>query len=212
MLETLIWSLLVGSLGIESVMAAYWIQSKQTEIARQQEEEDEFLVQYDSQDGRLDVEPSTNGSEVPNPFESFEDLPRDWRLSGWEYKIIRSSRDIFRDPAILQRVREEEAEAGWILLEKLDDRRLRFKRSISLGQVIPLDRLRFDPYRSHIKAGGDFWNLFGAVVALLVLTLPAYLGYQLVATTLYKSRSIPASNSTFPTMPTSPMPDSPPAP
>jgi len=35
---------------------------------------------------------------------------------------------MFRDPVVLRQLCEEEAEAGWILLEKLDDHRVRFKR------------------------------------------------------------------------------------
>ncbi|PPT05759.1 hypothetical protein CKA32_002570 [Geitlerinema sp. FC II] len=212
MLETLIWSLLVGSLGIESLMAAIWLRSKEVAIQQQQEEEDEFLVQYDSKEGHWEIEPSSNNGEVTNPFESFEDFPVDWRASGWEYKIVRTSRDLFGNPAFLQRVRDEEAEAGWILLEKLDDRRIRFKRSIAFGQALPLDRLRFDPYRSHVGPTGEAGNWFGVVVVLLALALPAYLGYQLVETTLHKSRSNQPSHPTQQVIPTLPKSAPPPMP
>lgn len=211
-METLIWSLLVGSLGIESLMAAIWLRSKETAMQQQQEEEDEFLVQYDSKEGSWEIEPSSNNGEVTNPFENFDDFPVDWRASGWEYKIVRASRDVFRNPAFLQRIREEEAEAGWILLEKLDDRRIRFKRSIGLSQTIPRDRLRFDPYRSHVGPTGDAGSWFGAAIALLALALPAYLGYQLVENTLKQSRSNPPIHPTEQVSPTLPKSEPPPMP
>jgi len=35
----------------------------------------------------------------------------------WEFKIVRANRNVFRDSVVLQQLCEEEAEAGWILLE-----------------------------------------------------------------------------------------------
>lgn len=66
---------------------------------------------------------------------------------GWEFKILRSATFAFRHPRVLQQVCEEEAKAGWVLVEKFDNQRLRFKRRAT-------DRerdvgLTVDPYRSH---------------------------------------------------------------
>jgi len=52
-----------------------------------------------------------------------DDLSNDW-----EFKIVRSSTAVFRNPKALNKLLEEEAQAGWIMLEKLDDSRIRFKR------------------------------------------------------------------------------------
>lgn len=50
---------------------------------------------------------------------------------GWEFKIVRSNFASFRNPAVLQKVCDEEAGAGWTLLEKFDNQRLRFKRPVT---------------------------------------------------------------------------------
>jgi hypothetical protein len=47
---------------------------------------------------------------------------------GWEFKILRSTTDTFRHPEKLRHVLEEEGRAGWVLVEKFDDQRLRLKR------------------------------------------------------------------------------------
>ena len=49
----------------------------------------------------------------------------------WEFKIVRSNLAGFRSPEVLQQVCAEEARAGWTLVEKFDNQRLRFKRPIS---------------------------------------------------------------------------------
>jgi len=53
-----------------------------------------------------------------------EDLQDDW-----EFKIVRSPAAAFRRPETLRQLIDEEAQSGWVLLEKLDDSRVRFKRS-----------------------------------------------------------------------------------
>src|SRR5438105_15873179 len=50
---------------------------------------------------------------------------------GWEFKFLRSATGAFRTPEGLRKAVEEEARAGWVLLEKFDNRRLRFKRPLS---------------------------------------------------------------------------------
>ena len=47
----------------------------------------------------------------------------------WEFKIVRSESGAFRKSEVLKKLIEEEARAGWVMLEKFDDRRIRFKRS-----------------------------------------------------------------------------------
>lgn len=55
---------------------------------------------------------------------STEDLAGDW-----EFKIVRANTPAFRHPRTLNRLIEREAQAGWTMIEKFDDQRVRFKRS-----------------------------------------------------------------------------------
>ncbi len=52
----------------------------------------------------------------------------------------------FRKPEVLRQALEEEGRAGWTLVEKFDDARLRFKRPASTKQND--SNLTIDPYRS----------------------------------------------------------------
>lgn len=78
----------------------------------------------------------------------------------WEFKIVRSNLAGFRNPEVLQQVCAEEARAGWTLVEKFDNQRLRFKRPISerAGDV----GLGIDPYRT------QFGTSSAVIVAVIV--------------------------------------------
>ena len=74
-------------------------------------------------------------------------------LAGWEFKIVRAYTGYFRKPENLKRVCEEEAKAGWEMVEKFDDYRVRFKR--------PVEKRRddqflqgIDPYRTQAGIAG----------------------------------------------------------
>ncbi len=63
----------------------------------------------------------------------------------WEFKFLRCHR-LFSDVKFLQKAISEEAEAGWDLVEKLDDNRVRLRRPVSAREN---DRSREqDPYRT----------------------------------------------------------------
>ena len=49
----------------------------------------------------------------------------------WEFKVLRSNLNGFRNPEVMKKCLEEEARAGWVFVEKFDDARIRFKRPIS---------------------------------------------------------------------------------
>ncbi len=88
--------------------------------------------------------------------------------NGWEFKIVRSASGAFRKAEKLQQLIEEEARAGWIMLEKFDDLRVRFKRPVRMREKddsLPPD---VDPYRTHFgMAFATYrWIAAGAVVAL----------------------------------------------
>jgi hypothetical protein len=174
MSEVTLLSLLVGSLGLQAVAGGGWLRWQESKLQQICEEEEETLTPYESND-TVTASTQKNGSKK---------LPKDPRLVGWEFKIVRSHRDIFRDPAVLQRLCEEESHAGWILLEKLDDRRIRFKRPIALREIIKSDMMAIDPYRSYYGSSGNSRVWVMAIVSLILLILPAYLGFMLVSTTL----------------------------
>jgi hypothetical protein len=67
---------------------------------------------------------------------------------GWEFKILRSATKVFKRPEFLRQTLEEEAKAGWQLVEKFDDDRIRLKRPPSArANDASLD---FDPYRTYV--------------------------------------------------------------
>ncbi len=140
-------------------------------------EEEEMLTPYEAYEHNDTSEHHSNG------FGKEQEL-KDPRLVGWEFKIVRAKRDLFQDPEVFQLLCKEEGEAGWILLEKLDDRRVRFKRPIALREIIKPDFLNRDPYRC---AYGSSWqpSRWLSVIALLIaVVVPAYLGYTFVAQAL----------------------------
>jgi hypothetical protein len=66
----------------------------------------------------------------------------------WEFKILRSISGEFRRPQRLAEILDQESRAGWMLVEKFDDRRIRLKRRSTASKD---DRnLDFDPYRSYV--------------------------------------------------------------
>lgn len=91
----------------------------------------------------------------------------------WEFKIIRSATSTFRDPEKLKAILEEEARAGWILVEKFDDQRIRLKRPSNAKQMD--GKLEFDPYRTTVGTSDAklalilVGTLFGLLVLLALL-------------------------------------------
>ena len=71
-------------------------------------------------------------------------------LQKYEYKIVRSTFGAFGNPAKFNQLLQEEARAGWELVEKFDDRRVRFRRLISARERDSLLPVGVDPYRSYV--------------------------------------------------------------
>ena len=67
-------------------------------------------------------------------------------IEGWEFKIVRASTRKFKDPEFFRKTCEEEARAGWEMLEKFDNNRIRFRRKIEHRDG-DLHR-DIDPYRT----------------------------------------------------------------
>ncbi|HMK35418.1 MAG TPA: hypothetical protein VK463_10150 [Desulfomonilaceae bacterium] len=83
---------------------------------------------------------------------------------GWEFKILRANTAAFKNPQVLKQACEEEAQAGWILVEKFDDQRLRFKRLVSTRDKDSY--LPFDAYRTQFGISKSAFT--GIVVAITV--------------------------------------------
>ncbi|MEG4515812.1 MULTISPECIES: hypothetical protein [unclassified Microcoleus] len=183
MVEILIWSLMIGSLGLEAALVGFLVNHEQLDAGQKCDEEEEVLTRHESQEDNFNA--PENARSKGNP--KSESNPAD--LTVWEYKIVRASNDLFRNPAIFHKLCQEEAQVGWILLEKLDDRRVRFKRPIALRDA-PMPNLpTFDPYRTHYGPISNAMSWAAAIVFLSAIVLPAILGYALVSTTLSRSRS-----------------------
>ena len=182
MLEIVLGSVFVGSLGLQALITGSWIYRQQAAIARRhQQEEEELLTDYDSRDDLISIaQPHVNGSAKSAFSES--------RPRGWEFKIVRANRDLFRDPAVFRQLCAEEAQAGWILLEKLDDRRVRFKRSTLLRDTIAPESLAIDPYRCHYGSTWTAGRWLAAIAFIASMILPAYLGYAFMSALLTKSQ------------------------
>lgn len=75
-----------------------------------------------------------------------------------EYKIVQSTTPHFANPQHLARVLAEEAQAGWQLVEKFDNFKIRLQREISHREQ---DSGRsIDPYRCHV--GPSNWITYSA--------------------------------------------------
>ena len=90
--------------------------------------------------------------------------------SGWEFKIVRSDTAAFRKPEVLGKLIEEEAQAGWVMLEKFDDSRVRFKRPRSARARDSFLPDGVDPYRTRYGTLATRQALLAGVVIGLVLT------------------------------------------
>lgn len=66
----------------------------------------------------------------------------------WEFKILRSLTGAFKKPEALHRVLDEEAQAGWVLVEKFDNSRIRLKRPASARDSDL--HIGFDAYRTYV--------------------------------------------------------------
>lgn len=211
MLEVTIWSLLVGNLGWQAVVVSGWLRWREMLTRQQHQEEEEILTCFEPKEdlgshlpqrnavGNVqEVSPNSQltswelnnnnsaatqtkrNSKVDVPSHSSE-LATDPHLVGWEFKIVRAKRDIFHNPAVLQKLCQEEAVSGWILLEKLDDRRVRFKRLIALRNIIEPEQLSFDPYRCHYGSSFTPMPWLGALALVGAIALPSYFSYTWVS-------------------------------
>jgi hypothetical protein len=91
----------------------------------------------------------------------------------WEFKIVRSDAGAFRKPETVRKLVEEEARAGWVMLEKFDDSRIRFKRPRSARARDAFLPDGVDPYRTQYGAYATRRAVLVGVMLGLVLLLGA---------------------------------------
>jgi hypothetical protein len=108
-----------------------------------------FAATHAARKRRLREQGDRIGEEEMTNY-SVEDLE-----NNWEFKIVRSERGAFRKPEVFQRLLQEEAMAGWEMVEKLDDRRVRFKRRKDARRKDATLPQGVDPYRSQFDAGAS---------------------------------------------------------
>jgi len=107
---------------------------------------------------------------------------RDDLAGEWEFKIVRSLTGAFRNPATLERMRQEESQSGWVMVEKFDNSRVRFKRPSRARDNDSRLPEGSDPYRSYYGISNIRFTLvilfivFGFVgVVLLSVFIPLIL-------------------------------------
>jgi hypothetical protein len=93
-----------------------------------------------------------------------KDLSQDW-----EFKIVRSTTGAFGKREKIEQVVADEAVAGWVLVEKFDDNRLRFKRPASAKRNDINLPAHINPYRTTM-------GITEAGLAFLVIGIMAVVG------------------------------------
>jgi hypothetical protein len=136
-----------------------------------------------------------NQEELYNYQTNYETQENDW-----EFKILRTVNDGFQPHKLLKSVCAEESEAGWVLLEKLDNNRLRFRRPIHFREKDHL--LKLDPYRSYYGLSPKATNFISIVMILVIMAVPAFFGFafmqNIFKTLRTQNPQVPAKNTPKP--------------
>jgi hypothetical protein len=93
-------------------------------------------------------------------------------LDGWEFKIVRSNTGAFKNYERVKKVCDEESRAGWEMVEKFDNHRIRFKRRTD-NRSGDRHRQGIDPYRTHIglHGGGLATTIIAVCLAVIGIIL-----------------------------------------
>lgn len=96
-------------------------------------------------------------------------------LDGWEFKIVRSTWGRFSSHKVIEELCRRESMAGWEMVEKFDDHRIRFKRRTEKrSQDVALG---VDPYRSNLGAGSETKILVILAVVLMLAGMVLFLRF-----------------------------------
>ena len=99
---------------------------------------------------------------------------RDELENDWEFKIVRSTTGIFRGRQAIEELKVQEALAGWVMVEKFDNNRIRFKRPLSAQKKDAMLPPEVDPYRTQygISEGG-----LAVMIVMIVLGVGGLLAF-----------------------------------
>jgi hypothetical protein len=111
--------------------------------------------------------------------EEMTQYTRDELENDWEFKIVKSATGRFKKREIVEQVRAEENIAGWVMVEKFDDSRIRFKRPVSAQRNDFNLPPEIDPYRTNFGISESGLGLSIAGVMVGVGGLVAFLVYFL---------------------------------
>jgi len=89
-----------------------------------------------------------------------------------EYKIIQAQTPLFSDTARMHEILAQEAKAGWQLLEKEDNYRIKLQRNISHRDNDK--NLDFDAYRSTVGVSSVVTYGVTAVVTIAIVSFILY--------------------------------------
>lgn len=95
-------------------------------------------------------------------------------LNGWEFKIVRSNTNRFKNPEHLRMLCIEEARNGWEMLEKFDSMRVRFKRRTD--RRVTDGSGSIDPYRTSVGITE------GAIALIVIGSIALVIGIVLIVT------------------------------
>ena len=103
----------------------------------------------------------------------------------WEFKIVRSTTGAFGRKEALNKLIAEEAQAGWTMVEKFDNARVRFRRPVSARANDAHLPEGIDPYRSYYGLNPVATSLIlvvavilGAVILICVVGIVVFLILQ----------------------------------
>ena len=108
----------------------------------------------------------------------------------WEFKIVRSGTPVFRKPEVFASLLEEESMAGWELVEKLDNQRVRFKRPHDARRRDEMLPPYIDPYRT-LYGSAETTAVIGVVIGVALL-----LGFGVLAAFLFRTDT-PSESDAF---------------
>ncbi len=101
-------------------------------------------------------------------------------LEGWEFKIVRSLTGAFSKREVVEKLRQEESRAGWEMIEKFDNNRIRFKRNVDRRANDHL--LPIDPYRTSYGIGE------GRMAFIVIAVITVLIAGVLLATVVLKNQ------------------------
>ncbi len=102
-------------------------------------------------------------------------------LNQYEFKIVRSLSGNLGNPKKFHQLLEEEGQSGWQLVEKLDDRRVRFKRPISAREKDAMLPEGVNPYRSYFGMQPQQFIMRVFIISLGAILLLCAMLYVLMA-------------------------------